>query len=188
MCAFLKERRWIWALALRFFLLQGGLLSLNIGRHRARRVHLLSCVPLCRADAAELFRFTDYWTFMDLDRITNGRGLLSDLNKWETAVLLSLEGKSFVFYTHTHIHTDTSLSTRCREKLKIAHSISKRERREKGFPEIQAHPPPPLLTNLTVWMLCVHILVYTACSWGGLDPDHELPDPPSAPWPGLRRH
>lgn len=34
-----------------------------------------------RANVAELFRITDYCTFMDLDRITSGRGLFSDPNK-----------------------------------------------------------------------------------------------------------
>lgn len=36
--------------------------------------------PLCTASMAELFRITGYWMFMDLDRITNGRGLFSDLS------------------------------------------------------------------------------------------------------------
>lgn len=34
-----------------------------------------------RANVAELFRITDCCTFMDLDRITSGRGLFSDPNK-----------------------------------------------------------------------------------------------------------
>lgn len=108
-----------------------------------------------RAGVAELFRTTDYWTFMGLDRMTNGTGFFSDLNMWETAVLSSLGGKSFVFYTHIHTHIHTSLPTYCKGKLKITHSISKRGLRGKGFAEIQPHSPS--LRLLVMWIPRLHI-------------------------------
>lgn len=60
---------------------------------------------------------------------------------WKASHLFSVHTHTFT-QTDTHIHTDTSLPTCSWGKLKIAHSISKRERREKGFPEIQMHPLP----------------------------------------------
>ena len=53
----------------------------HAGRQEICLPFLLHSSISARANVAELFRVTDYWTFMDLDRITSGRGLFSDPNK-----------------------------------------------------------------------------------------------------------
>ena len=84
-----KRRRICKSSALKSFFLQGDMLSLKIKRTRKRMLEnkkpvcvFLACPSLsARVNMAELFRITDYWTFMGLDRVTNGRGLFSDPNK-----------------------------------------------------------------------------------------------------------